>query len=92
MESPNDDGTYGNYIIDLERRIELLLSENSELKAKLSVISTENEELKKRLMLYENPHTPPSRQMITPKISNPSGKRGAPMGHKGGNKGTGGTG
>lgn len=37
-------------------------------------------------MLYENPHTPPSRQMITPKNTNPSGKRGAPMGHKGATK------
>ncbi len=86
MESPNDDGTDENYILDLEKRIELLLSENSELKAKLSVISTENEILKKKLLLYENPHTPPSRQMIMPKITNPSGKSGAPIGHKGATK------
>jgi len=86
VDSPNDDGTHENYILDLERRIELLLTENSELKAKLSAIYTENQELKKRLMLYENPHTQPSRQMIKPKIVNPPGKRGAPMGHKGATK------
>jgi transposase len=60
-----------------------LLTENSELKAKLSAIYTENQVLKKRLMLYENPHTPPSRQMLASRNSNISGKRGAPMGHKG---------
>lgn len=86
MESPNDDGINENYILDLERRIELLLSENSELKAKLSAIYTENQELRKRLMLYENPHTPPSRQMLASRNSNISGKRGAPTGHRGAEK------
>lgn len=86
MESPNDDGANENHILDLERRIELLLSENSELKDSLSAIYTENQELRKRLMLYENPHTPPSRQMIKPKITNPPGKKGAPTGHRGATK------
>lgn len=65
-----------NYILELESTIEKLITENE-------TIRSENESLKKKLLLYENPHTPPSRQMIRPKITNPSGKRGAPKGHKG---------
>ena len=64
------------YIRELESTIEKLTGENETLR-------NENESLKKKLLLYENPHTPPSRQMITPKITNPPGKRGAPRGHKG---------
>ena len=39
--------------------------------------------LKKKLLIYENPHTPPSLQPFRPKVVNPPGKRGAPVGHKG---------
>ena len=67
------------YIRELESAIEKLTTENETLRS-------ENEILKRRLMLYENPHTPPSRQMIRPNITNPPGKRGAPMGHKGATK------
>ena len=64
------------HIRELERAIERYVKENEELR-------NENESLKKKLLLYENPHTPPSRQMFPPKIMNPPGKRGAPKGHKG---------
>ncbi|MEM4835440.1 MAG: IS66 family transposase [Ferroplasma sp.] len=65
-----------DYIHQLETTVELLTNENAKLRE-------ENEALKKRLIMYENPHTPPSLQLFKPKISNPPGKRGAPMGHKG---------
>lgn len=83
MESPNDDGTNENYTLDLEGRIERLLSEDSELKAKLSAIYTENQELKRRLMLYGNPPTPPSRHTLASRDSNISEKRCAPDDHRG---------
>lgn len=42
------------------------------------------EALEKRLVLYENAHTPPSKQRFPPKRkAEPSGKIGAPEGHKG---------
>ena len=65
-----------DYIHQLETTVELLTNENAKLRE-------ENEALKKRLIMYENPHTPPSLQLFKPKISNPPGKRGAPMGHRG---------
>ena len=64
------------YIMQLESTVERLATENETLRG-------ENESLKKRLLLYENPHTPPSRQMFKPQVTNPPGKRGAPQGHKG---------
>ncbi len=72
-----------NYVPELERFIEGILTENLGLKEKNASLLSENESLKKKLLLYENPHTPPSRQMFPPKITNPPGKRGAPVGHKG---------
>ncbi len=66
----------GDYIHQLESTVERLTSENEKLRE-------ENESLKRKLLLYENPHTPPSRQMFPPKITNPPGKRGAPIGHRG---------
>jgi transposase len=75
-----------DYIIGLERTINKLLEENSSLQIKIASLMDENDSLKKRLLPYENPHTPPSRQMFPPKIMNPPGKRGAPIGHKGATK------
>ena len=72
-----------NYVLELERFIEKILAEYSDLEEKYSSLPGENESLRKKLLLYENPHTPPSRQMFPPKITNPPGKRGAPIGHRG---------
>ena len=60
---------------NLESTIIKLTGENEALRDEI-------DSLKKKLLLYQNPRTPPSRQMITPKITNPPGKRGAPMKHK----------
>ncbi len=54
-----------------------------ELESTVERLSMEIETLKKKLLLYENPHTPPSRKMFPPKVTNPPGKRGAPPGHRG---------
>ena len=83
MEFPGIDRNSENYVLELERFIERILTENLDLKEKNSSLLSENESLKKKLLLYENPHTPPSRQMFPPKVTNPPGKRGAPVGHKG---------
>ena len=65
-----------DYIRELESTIEKYVKE-------IETLRNEIESLKKKLLLYENPHTPPSRRMFPPKIINPPGKRGAPVGHKG---------
>ena len=57
------------HIRELERAIERYVQGNIALR-------NENESLKKKLLLYEKPHTPPSRQMFPPKIMNPPGKSG----------------
>ena len=64
------------YILELESTIIKLTDENEALRGEI-------DSLKKKLLLYEKPHTPPSRQMITPKITNSPGKRCAHRGHKG---------
>ncbi|EQD78992.1 Transposase IS66, partial [mine drainage metagenome] len=68
-----------DYIHQLENTIELLTGE-------IAKLNEENEALKKRLIIYENPHTPPSLQRFKTKVVNPSGKRGAPIGHRGATK------
>ena len=68
MEFP-EERDIEKHIRELERAIEKYVKENEELR-------NENESLKKKLLLYENPHTPPSRQMFPPKIMNPPGKSG----------------
>ena len=45
------------------------------LKEHNTALSVENESLKRKLLLYENPYTPPSRQIFPLKITNPPGKR-----------------
>ena len=61
--------------------IKKLQQENKELKEKINT-------LEKRLRLYENPHTPPSQRRFKDggrgrNNSVSSGKRGAPLGHRG---------
>ena len=51
-----------------------LQKENEFLKARV-------EELEKKLLLYENPHTPPSKSKKEPPRKESSGKLGAPIGH-----------
>ena len=53
-----------SYIGELESTIEKLTGE-------IETLRSEIESMKKKLLLYENPHTPPSKQMIKPKIVNP---------------------
>ena len=72
-----------NYILEMERTIELLVAENSKLNETNAILVRENVDLKRRLLMYENPHTPPSLQHFQPKPDKTPGKRGAPKGHKG---------
>lgn len=75
-----------NYIRELEKTIESLITENSRLNGMVSTLASENEELKRNLLMYENPHTPPSLQRFISKPDKTSGKRGAHIGHKGSTK------
>ena len=75
---------------DLEKKYRLLKKENNELKQKNGVLVKENAlllekiiVLEKRLLRYENPHTPPSLKSEKREPKEPSGKLGAPVGHKG---------
>ena len=47
------------YIMHMESTVAQLTAETLSLR-------TENEDLKRRLILYENPHTPQSKQMFRP--------------------------
>ncbi len=68
---------------DIEKYIRKLESTIEKYVKEIETLRNENESLKKKLLLYENPHTPPSRKMFPPKVTNPPGKRGAPIGHRG---------
>ena len=63
-----------------------LQEENTRLQETLNKLEQENAELRRRLLVYENPHTPPSRRLIYPK---PKPRRkgprfpGRPRGHVG---------
>jgi transposase len=88
------------YIHDLEKENQVLKEENQQLRnvlpsfeKRLRCLENEIEDLKKKnkklenkLRVYENPHTPSSKQRFK-KGGNPgnnsTGKRGAPRGHKG---------
>lgn len=65
--------------------IEELLYENLQLKKLVKTLTKRTAELEKRLSIYENPHTPPSNQILkkNKKKDTPLKKRGAPKGHKG---------
>ena len=82
MVLPDETDT-DDYIRELESAVERQSMEILSLKEHNTALSVENESLKRKLLLYENPHTPPSRQMFPPKIMNPPGKKGAPKGHRG---------
>ena len=82
MVLPDETDT-DNYIRELGSTVERQSMEILSLKEHNTALSVENESLKRKLLMYENPHTPPSRQMFPPKITNPPGKRGVPKGHRG---------
>lgn len=67
-----------NVSSEVRQYIQELEKENQELKEKIK-------RLEKRLGLYENPHTPPSKQRFKRGSGGNSspGKRGAPKGHRG---------
>ena len=63
-----------------------LQEENTRLREALNELEQENAGLRRRLLVYENPHTPPSRRLIYPKPEpRKNGPRfpGRPKGHKG---------
>lgn len=66
------------FIQQLEQRIKQLENEYKDLKKRIT-------ELENKLKAYQNPHKPPSMQRFKGSTSgtNPSGKRGAPLGHYG---------
>lgn len=59
-----------------QEEIEKLRKENKKLKE-------ENEKLKRILFIFINPHTPPSKQIFSKKITQNPQKLGAPRGHRG---------
>lgn len=66
-------------ITELEQEIKELKEENKKLREIIQM-------LEKHLKVYENPHTPPSKQRFKrnqDRGGSSSGKRGAPKGHKG---------
>src|SRR3989338_11004486 len=66
-------------MMGLRKKFEEALKEINELRK-------ENEELKRRLSLYENPHTPPSKQRFPPKELIPDEEKktnGQKQGHDG---------
>ena len=64
------------YVRQLEDTVTRITMERDSALSRVHELEKEREQLLNRLKLYENPHTPPSRQMIRPKITNPPGKRG----------------
>ena len=65
--------------------LEKIVSKQSERISRLEqdnlALHRENAELKAHLRVYENPHTPSSKQRFKQKPREPSGKLGAPIGH-----------
>lgn len=77
--------TNSEYLRQLEANIVQLIRERDAALERVRALERETEKLKRRLRMYENPHTPPSMQIIIkkPKTDNVSKKRGAPKGHNG---------
>lgn len=70
----------------LESKIQNLEKDNKELRMENQKLEEKITKLEKRLRVYENPHTPPSKQRFKRKHGggSSSGKRrGAPKGHRG---------
>ncbi len=74
MVLPDETDT-DDYIKELVSTVERQSMEILSLKEHNTALSVENESLKRKLLLYENPYTPPSRQIFPLKITNPPGKR-----------------
>jgi hypothetical protein len=67
-----------------EQSIARLQEENKKLREENKLLKERITELEKRLRIYENPHIPPSKQIIKEeKIVKIPRKKGAPKGHKG---------
>ncbi|EQD74708.1 transposase, partial [mine drainage metagenome] len=71
--------------INTEEYIRELESTVNRLTTEILSLRSEIENLKRRLIVYENPHTPPSKQMLKKREDGNAvpKKRGAPLGHKG---------
>lgn len=52
-----------------------------DLESQIEILKKENDDLRRRLLVYENPHTPPSKSKKEPPRKESSGKLGAPIGH-----------
>ena len=63
-----------------------LQQENTRLREALNELEQENAGLRRRLLVYENPHTPPSRRLVYPKpkrLADAPRYPGRPRGHRG---------
>ena len=67
---------------ELCKRMEQLETENMELKKQLLVALKKISELEQRLLVYENAHTPSSKQRFKQPPQEPHGKLGAKIGHE----------
>lgn len=73
------------YIQQLEKENRLLRQAVHQLEQQIHGLQERVTQLENKLKAYENPHTPPSMQRFkgTTSGTNPPGKRGAPLGHRG---------
>lgn len=69
-----------NSVFEENRR---LRKDNEKLKAKFHILEKRVNELEKKLMIYDNPHTPPSKRRFSSRPERSNGKPGQKNGHKG---------